>query len=418
MFTAFHAIVVARSSCRSASVMAGPWISSAAMALFTAVRTSTGTRSVSFCGSVMAAPPEEEPPIGSARFAPPIQAGGQTAGRRSPPAWARPAACRCARSAGAEEDAAEGVEVLGAARDPGAVLGEQLAAGGGEAAGGAVQGAHRPGVEGPADVLGRGADGQVDEGVVVEVAGPDLGAELVVGLHGPAHLSEQPPTGGRQAAARASDDADRAGQRLRPDRLPGRAGGQVVEGVAVEVARGQRPAEQVRLLYRPADLGEQPPAGRAEPTRRAVEDAERPGGDRRPGDLARRAGGQVAEGVAVEVAGRQRGAEHIALLDGPADLGEQLPTGGGQPAARAAQHADRPGGRGRPGDLPGGSGGQVGEVVAVEVTRGQGRAELVALLDRPRDLGEEAAAAGGEAEGRAVEDADRAGGAGRAGHLT
>jgi hypothetical protein len=38
------------------------------MAVFTSVRTSTGTRSASLCGSVMAASPEEEPPSGRARF--------------------------------------------------------------------------------------------------------------------------------------------------------------------------------------------------------------------------------------------------------------------------------------------------------------------------------------------------------------
>jgi nitrile hydratase subunit beta len=51
----------------------GVWVAQSGhvQAVFTLARTSTGTRSASFCGSVMATPPREEPPSERARFAVP-----------------------------------------------------------------------------------------------------------------------------------------------------------------------------------------------------------------------------------------------------------------------------------------------------------------------------------------------------------
>src|SRR6266540_4363407 len=80
--------------------------------------------------------------------------------------------------------------VFGDAGDAGGVLGEDLAAVGGEAVGGAVDRADSAGAASAGDVLEGGAGGQVGEAVVVDVAGGEAPGEHVVGLDGAAGLGE------------------------------------------------------------------------------------------------------------------------------------------------------------------------------------------------------------------------------------
>jgi hypothetical protein len=69
--SAFRATVVAWSSCRSASVTAGPCCSSTATATVSSARTSLGTRSVRSRGSLTPGPPLQRTPSRRARFAGP-----------------------------------------------------------------------------------------------------------------------------------------------------------------------------------------------------------------------------------------------------------------------------------------------------------------------------------------------------------
>src|SRR5829696_2195275 len=225
-----------------------------------------------------------------------------------------------AGGAGGDVVAAGVVEVTGGHGQPEQVEGLGVALGGhgaqGQAARRAGEQVDRPGVADGADVLARGADDQVEDAVVVEVARGQRRPELVAGLG--VGLGEQRPAG--EAAAGAHEDVDRAGGDGGADRLTGRPHGQVEDAVAVEVALGHGRAEPVPGLEAAADpaaaLEEHVQAG-LEPARRAVEDVQGArvgdGADVLPG----RADGQVGEPVVVEVhpgllarpglAGRTRG---------------------------------------------------------------------------------------------------------------
>src|SRR5215217_2555976 len=210
---------------------------------------------------------------------------------------------------------AEGVAGLGGPAGA-AALEHGLAAGGDQPGRRTEQDGHGTGVAGRADVLARGADGQVEDAVVVEVARGQRRPELVAGLG--VGLGEQRPAG--EAAAGAHEDVDRAGGDGGADRLTGRPHGQVEDAVAVEVALGHGRAEPVPGLEAAADpaaaLEEHFRAG-LEPARRAVEDVQGAGVGDGADVLPGRADGQVGEPVVVEVhpgllarpglAGRTRG---------------------------------------------------------------------------------------------------------------
>src|SRR2546423_1523911 len=119
------------------------------------------------------------------------------------------------------------IAAAGGARDAGAVLGPELAAVGGEAVHRAGQDVDGARAAGPAV----GADGQVVEAVVVEVAArqrePEEVAALgVVGDAGAVLAPELAVTGG-ESARRPVDDVDDAGAAV----LAVGADGQVVEPV-------------------------------------------------------------------------------------------------------------------------------------------------------------------------------------------
>src|SRR4029453_18311505 len=126
---------------------------------------------------------------------------------------------------------------------------------------GALEEADQAGVRPVADVVQGDTDGQVVEGVLVEVVGEDpLGQRLPepVALLGdvpePVVALEQRAAGSGQPAGRAVHGADRAGVDHGADVLAGDADGQVVEVVAVVEAGGQGRPELVAGLLRPAGL--------------------------------------------------------------------------------------------------------------------------------------------------------------------
>src|SRR6266536_2028266 len=85
------------------------------------------------------------------------------------------------------QSTAEEVARLCAEGHPGAVLGEDLAAGAGKAAGRPVQDVHGARVTDEADILAGDADRQISEAVVVEVAARQRITEEVAGLSAAAH---------------------------------------------------------------------------------------------------------------------------------------------------------------------------------------------------------------------------------------
>src|SRR5215213_2220547 len=116
----------------------------------------------------------------------------------------------------AGQGGAEGVARLGGPAGA-AALEQGLAAAPGQPGRRTEQDGHGTGVAGGADVLARGADGDVEAAVVVEVARGQRGSELVAGLG--VGLGEQRPAG--EAAAGAHEDVDRAGGASVPTVSPG-----------------------------------------------------------------------------------------------------------------------------------------------------------------------------------------------------
>jgi hypothetical protein len=227
----------------------------------------------------------------------------------------------------AGQGGAEGVAGLGGPAGA-AALEQGLAAGGGQPGRRAEQDGHGPGVAGGADVLARGADGQVEDAVVVEVARrqrrPVLVARLGIGL------GEQRPAG--EAAAGAHEHVDRAGGDHGADRLPGRPHGQVEDAVAVEVALGHGRAELVTVLQAAPDpaaaLEEHVQAG-LQPGRRPVEHVQGAGVGGAAHVLQGGADAQVGEAVVVEV-------DHRGLLGDPGPLGRASGGRGGHQQGQQA----------------------------------------------------------------------------------
>src|ERR671912_252976 len=300
----------------------------------------------------------------------------------------------------------EEIERLRGAAHPRAVLGEGLPRAEDPAARGVEDGDRPRRLEG-AHLLHRGADGQVEEAVEIEVvqeepAGDRL-AEAVEVL-GVALLDQDAPA---RAGGRPGQQVDDPGLDVGTDVLAGGADGQVPLADAVAVGRGHRRPEAVAALGRAGNAGrplEQQPLG-GEPGRRAVEHADRTGGrppvDRLPG----RPGDHVVTGRLVQVAGGHREPQGVVVLR--VALPEGLAAGGGDAAGPAEEHRDRARvGRGAH-VLAGGADGQVEEPVVVEVGRGQRPPEAVVRLGVGLD--EQRAAA--HARGGGVEGGDRAGGA-------
>ena len=183
--------------------------------------------------------------------------------------------------------------------------------------------------------------------------------------------------GRAQPAGRAVDHAGGPRACDRADALARHPGAQVVIAVAVQIARGKRCTELVAGLggvgHAAAALAERLGPGRRQPRGGAVEDVHGPRVGSRAGVLAGRAERQVGEPVAVEVAGRERGAEPIARLGGPAEsvLVPDLVAGIGQPAGRAVEDVDRAGVGGGADVLERGTDRAVGEPVTVEVAGGR-----------------------------------------------
>src|SRR5215208_5018764 len=142
----------------------------------------------------------------------------------------------------------EQVAALGGAADP-AALDQRLVPGRGQAARPPEQDGDRAGVAGGPDVLGGGADGQVEEAVAVVVAGGQHGPELVDRLG--VVLREQGAAA--EAAGRPGQDVDGAGGVDGTHVLARRPDGHVKEAVGVEVALGDRGPEPVPGLKRPSD---------------------------------------------------------------------------------------------------------------------------------------------------------------------
>ncbi len=148
-----------------------------------------------------------------------------------------------AGNADGQVEEAVAVEVAGRQRRPeevdrfGVVLGEELAAGAGEAAGGAVQDVDRAGERDAADRLVRHAHGDVEAHVAVEVALGDGGAEGVVMLGRAGHAAaalEEDVGAGLQPIRGPVQDVERPGARLGADGLTRGADREVGEPVAVE----------------------------------------------------------------------------------------------------------------------------------------------------------------------------------------
>src|SRR5918994_460996 len=312
----------------------------------------------------------------------------------------------------------EEIERLRGAAHPRAVLGEGLPRAEGPAARGVEDGDRPRRLEG-APLLHRGADGQVEEAVEIEVvqeepAGDRL-AEAVEVL-GVALLDQDAPA---RAGGRPGQQVDDPGLDVGTDVLSGDADGQVPLADAVAVGRGHRRPEAVAALGRAGNARrplEQQPLG-GEPGRRAVEHAGRTGGrppvDRLPG----RPGDHVVTGRLVEVAGGHGEPEGVVVLrvalrgQGAVD----------QAAGRAAEDVDGAGVLDRANVLARRPDDQVGEVVVGQHAGGHRQPELVVRLGRagrPVALPEGLAAGGGDAARPPQEDVDRAGEADAADPLT
>ena len=163
---------------------------------------------------------------------------------------------------------------------------------------------------------------------------------------------------------------------------------EVVDGVAVEVARDHRPAvliARLRIVEDPRaalvpELGTIPgqPSGRTEDDRHRACVAS-------PDVLVARTDRQVGHPVAVEVAGGQRPAEVVQSLrrvrDARSVLGEHLVVAGLQPRRRSVEDMDST----RPDAaclLERSTDGEVGEPVAVEVGLGRARRHARSTVDR------------------------------------
>src|SRR5918993_1292357 len=302
----------------------------------------------------------------------------------------------------------EEIERLRGAAHPRAVLGEGLPPAEDPAARGVEDGDRPRRLEG-AHLLHRGADGQIEEAVEIEVvqeepAGDRL-AEAVEVL-GVALLDQDAPA---RAGGRPGQQVDDPGLDVGTDVLSGDADGQVPLADAVAVGRGHRRPEAVAALGRAGNARrplEQQPLG-GEPGRRAVEHADRTGGrppvDRLPG----RPGDHVVTGRLVEVAGGHGEPEGVVVLrvalrgQGAVD----------QAAGRAAEDVDGAGVLDRANVLARRPDDQVGEVVVGQHAGGHRQPELVVRLGRagrPVALPEGLAAGGGDAAGPAEEHRDRA----------
>src|SRR6266540_3426864 len=167
------------------------------------------------------------------------------------------------------QSAAEEVARLCAEGHPGAVLGEDLAAGAGKAAGRPVQDVHGARVTDEADILAGDADRQSSEAVVVEVAARQRHTEAVAWLGAAAYargvLGEDLAAGAGEFAGRPVQHVHRATITDEADILAGDADRQISEAVVGEVAARQREPEEVAGLCAAAHargaLGEDLPAG-------------------------------------------------------------------------------------------------------------------------------------------------------------
>jgi hypothetical protein len=122
---------------------------------------------------------------------------------------------------------------------------------------GTEQEPHHPRLGGP-DRLAGGADGQVGEGVLVEVTGRQRPTELVAGLVGRAHVGLGVPGAAGAEPARGAVEHRHRAPGHRADLVVVGPDGQVGEPVLVEVGRGDRAA--------PLGPGHRGPPGR--PARR------------------------------------------------------------------------------------------------------------------------------------------------------
>ena len=166
--------------------------------------------------------------------------------------------------------------------------------------------------------------------VAVDVARGERRAETGAGLRLDADGAGGPEdaVGEDQTELAAEDDVDRA-----VVALAGNADAQVAEAVAVEIARSHSIAEALAVGRVAEDaggvLGDEIAQERHQTARAAMRDVDRAavgGALGRAGAAARRADRQVVVGVAVEVAGGERGAELVGR--GGATRGRNLPAGG------------------------------------------------------------------------------------------
>src|SRR5690606_15563756 len=189
--------------------------------------------------------------------------------------------------------------------------------------------------------------------------------------------------------------------------------------VAVDVPRGECAADAVAALGRAGagrGLGPRLGAGGGEAGGRAVDDLHGPAAGDGARVLARDAGGEVVEPVAVEVPRREGGAEEVACFSGLAGevvVGPDLGAVAAEAVGPPVEHADGARVVLPQHGLAGDAYGEVAEPVAVEVPRGDGGAEEVVDLGRAEDAGAvlvpELVPGVGEAAGVAVEHVDGAG---------
>src|SRR5436190_12089011 len=154
---------------------------------------------------------------------------------------------------------AEVVELLGAAEHAGAVLAPELVPGRREPLRAAVEDADRAGAPAVGDGLAGNTDGQVGPPVAVEVTRGQGSTKVVARVGGVgdagAVLTPELVPGRRQTPRAAVEDVYRAGIARALDGLVEDADSQIVAAVAVEVARGQGPTEEVGLLRNAPDAG-------------------------------------------------------------------------------------------------------------------------------------------------------------------
>src|SRR5262249_28750197 len=149
---------------------------------------------------------------------------------------------------------------------------------------------------------------------------------------------------------------------------------------------GQRAAEGVtrlgdaRARHARRALVEQLGAGGGETRRAAIDDADGARVRRAADFLPRNADGEIAEAVAVEVAGGERAAEAVAGLGRAAELAlvPELVVVVGQARRAAVQDVDRAGVEDRPDVLARHTDREIGEAVVVEVAGDGGGAEAIA----------------------------------------